>query len=166
MPWHPRKRDPWYAIRTRKGARGIVYRVSLRRAGQTVAQLFREREHGSARAALKAARQWRDRMAHELEPETKQAFSERLMPTNTSGQPGVYLKRQIVCRNGNQYEYLHWQAQSPAGAKQWRSRSFSIDRYGYDGAYELTVQARAELVATVEGYVGITHIPKRFRPRA
>jgi hypothetical protein len=164
MPWHPRKRDPWYAIRTRKGPRGIVYRVSLCRAGQTVWQLFREREHGSARKALEAARQWRDRMAHELEPETKQAFSERLTPTNTSGQPGVYLRRQIVHRNGKEYEYVHWQAQSPAGAKPWRSRSFSIDRYGYDGAYELAVQARAELLATVEGYVGLAPIPKRFRP--
>ena len=51
------------------------------------------------------------------------------MPTNTSGQPGVYLRRQIVRRNGNEYEYLHWQAQSPAGAKPWRSRSFSVDRF-------------------------------------
>ena len=165
MPWHPRKRDPWYAIRTRKGPMGVVYRVSLRRAGQIVWQLFRERDHGSAREALKAARQWRDRMARELEPETKQAFSERLLPTNTSGQPGVYLRRQVARRNDKEYEYLHWQAQSPAGAKPWRSRSFSVDRYGYDTAYELAVQARAELVATVEGYVGITPIPQRFRPQ-
>ena len=77
MPWHPRKRDPWYATRTRKVPMGIVYRVSLRRAGQTVWQLFRERDHGSAGEALKAARRWRDQIARELEPETKQAFSQR-----------------------------------------------------------------------------------------
>jgi len=164
MPWHPRKRDPWYAIRTREGPIGVVYRVSLRRAGQTVWQLFRERDHGGARNTLKAARQWRDRMAQELEPETKRAFSQRLMPTNTSGHPGVYLRRQVIRRNGNEYEYLHWQAQSPAGAKPWRSRSFSVDRYGYDAAYELAVEARAELVANVEGYVGVAPIPRRFRP--
>ena len=165
MPWHPRKRDPWYAIRPREGPMGIVYRVSLRRAGQTVWRRFRERDDGSARAALKAARRWRDQIARELEPETKQAFSQRLLPTNTSGEPGVYLRRQVIHRNGKEYEYLHWQAQSPAGAKPWRSRSFSIDRYGFDTAYELAVQARAELIATVEGYVGIAPIPKRFRPR-
>ena len=165
MPWHPRKRDPWYAIGTRKGPMGVVFRVSLRRAGQTVWQLFRERDHGSARKALMAARQWRERIARELEPETKQAFSQRLLPTNTSGQPGVYLRRQTVRRNGTEHEYLHWQAQSPAGAKPWRSRSFSVDRYGYDVAYELAVQARAELVATVEGYVGVAPIPERFKPR-
>lgn len=164
MPWHPRKRDPWYAIRTREGPMGIVYRVSLRRAGQTVAKLFRAREYGGARQALEAARRWRDQMAQALEPETKQTYSQRLMVHNTSGCAGVYLKRQITKRNGVEYEYLHWQAQSPAGAKPWRSRSFSVDRYGYDQAYELAVQARDELVATVAGYFGVTPIPKRFRP--
>jgi hypothetical protein len=47
--------------------------------------------------------------------------------------------------------------------KPLRSRSFSVDRYGFEGAYELAVQARAEFVAEVEGYVGVTLIPKRFR---
>jgi hypothetical protein len=31
---------------------------------------------------------------------------------------------------------------------------FSVDRCGFDGAYELAVRARAEFVAEVEGYVG------------
>jgi hypothetical protein len=164
MPWHPRKRDPWYAIRTRLGAKGIVYRVSLRRAGKTVAKLFRARDHGGAREALKAARAWRDQIASELQPETKQAFSQRLHAHNTSGHPGVYLRRQVARRDGAEYEYLHWQAQTPAGSKPFRSRSFSVDRYGYDGAFQLAVRARDALVATVEGYVGVTPIPKRFRP--
>jgi hypothetical protein len=164
MPWHPRKRDPWYAIRTRRGATGIVYRVSLRRAGQTVWELFRAKDYGGAREALKAARAWRDRIAHEMQPETRQAFSQRLQAHNTSGHPGVYLKRQVVRCDGTEYEYLHWQAQTPAGAKSFRSRSFSVQRYGYDAAYELAVQARDELVGAVEGYVGVAPIPKRFRP--
>ncbi len=63
MPWHARKPDPWYAIRIRKGRRGIVYRVD-----------------------------------------------------------------------------------------------------GYDEAFALAVQARAEFVAQVEGYVGVAPIPKKFRP--
>jgi hypothetical protein len=46
----------------------------------------------------------------------------------------------------------------------FRSRSFSVDRYGFDGAYELAAQSRAEVIAEVEGYVGMTVIPKRFRP--
>ena len=164
MPRHAPRPDPFYAIRTRKGAQGIVYRVSFTRHGKNVAKLFRAREHGSARAALQAARAWRDSMTQSLLPETKQEFSQRIRPDNTSGCPGVYLKRQIVRRGDWIGEYTHWQAQTPQGVKPFRSRSFSVDRYGFDGAYELAVQARAEFVAEVEGYVGVTPIPERFRP--
>ena len=164
MPWRPRKSDPWYAIRVRRGTLGIVYRVSFTRAGTNVAALFRAREHGGARAALKAARAWRDKTAGELRPETKQEFSQRLRPDNTSGCAGVYLKCQVVRRGDWSGEYLHWQAQAPQGVTPFRSRSFSVGRYGFDDAYALAVAARAEFVAEVEGYVGVTPIPGRFRP--
>ena len=113
---------------------------------------------------MKAARAWRDGMTQSLLPETKQEFSQRMRPDNTSGYPGVYLKRQVVRRGDWSGEYAFWQAQTPQGVKPFRSRSFSVDRYGFDGAYELAVQARAEFVAEVEGYVGLTPIPERFRP--
>ncbi len=164
MPWHDRKPDPWYAIRTRNGPWGIVYRVSFTRHGKNVAKLFRARDYRAARSALKAARVWRDSMTRTLTPETKQEFSQRVRPDNTSGCSGVYLKRQVLRRGAWSGEYAHWQALTPQGVKPMRSRSFSVDRYGFDGAYELAVQARAEFVAEVEGYVGVTPIPERFRP--
>lgn len=164
MPRHPAKPDPWYAIRTRHGPRGTVYRVSLTRAGTTVAAMFRARDYGSAKAALRAARAWRKRITSELMPETKQEYSLRLRPDNTSGCAGVYLKRQIVRRGDWRGEYLHWQAQAPQGLESFKSRSFSVARYGFDQAYALAVAARAEFVAQIEGYVGITPIPERFRP--
>ena len=164
MPWHDRKPDPWYAIRTREGALGIVYRVSFTRHGNNVAKLFRVRDHGTARAALKAARVWRDGMTRALALETKQEYSQRVQPNNTSGCPGVYLKRQLVRRGDWTGEYAFWQAQTPQGIKPFRSRSFSIDRYGFDVAYELAVKARTEFVAEVEGYIGVKFIPARFRP--
>jgi hypothetical protein len=52
MPRHAPRPDPFYAIRTRKGTWGIVYRVSFRRRGKNVAKLFRARDFGNARAAL------------------------------------------------------------------------------------------------------------------
>lgn len=166
MPWHDRKPDPWYAIRTREGPWGTVYRVSFTRHGKNVARLFRVRDYGTARAALKAARAWRDGMTKALAPETKQEYSQRVQPNNTSGCPGVYLKRQLVRRGDWMGEYAFWQAQTPQGIKPFRSRSFSVDRYGFDGAYEMAVKARAEFVAEVEGYIGLTPIPQRFRPAA
>ena len=164
MPWHARKPDPWYAIRIRNGKRGVVYRVSFTRSGKTVAQLFRSADYGGARAALKAARAWRDSMTGSLPLQTKRAFSQRVKPNNTSGAPGVYLKRQVVRRGNRTGEYAFWQAQTPQGVKPFRSRSFSVDRYGYDEAFALAVQARAEFVAEVEGYVGVAPIPAKFRP--
>jgi hypothetical protein len=167
MPWHARKPDPWYAIRVRKGKLGAVYRVSFTRGGKTTARPFRETEYGGARAALKAARAWRDSMTQALLPETKKAFSQRVKPNNTSGVPGVYLKRQVVRRGDWSGEYVFWQAQTPQAVRPFRSRSFSVDRYGNDKAFALAVQARAEFVAQVEGYVGVAPIPKKFRaPRA
>ena len=82
----------------RTGPQGTVYRVSCTRHGKNVAKLFRVRDYGNAREALKAARAWRDRMTQTVAPETKREFSQRMRPDNTSGCPGVYLKRQIVRR--------------------------------------------------------------------
>lgn len=166
MPWHDRKPDPWYAIRLRTGPQGTAYRVSFTRHGKNVAKLFRVRDYGNARAALKAARAWRDRMTRTVAPETKREFSKRMRPDNTSGCPGVYLKRQIARRGDWSREYAFWQAQAPQGVKRIRSRSFSVDRYGFDAAYALAVKARAQFVEEVEGFVGVTPIPKRFRPSA
>ncbi len=97
-------------------------------------------------------------------PETKQAFSQHLRPDNTSGCPGVYLRRQFVKRGDWQGEYACWQAHTPQGVKPFRSRSFSVNRYGFDEAYALAVQARAEFITEASGFFGVTHIPDRFRP--
>jgi hypothetical protein len=103
-------------------------------------------------------------MCQTLEPVTKKAFSQRVRPNNTSGCPGAYLKRQVVRRGDWSGEYAFWQAKSPQGVKPFPSRSFSVERYGFDGAFALAVKARAEFVAEVEGYAGVTPIPQRFRP--
>ena len=87
MPRHAPTSDPFYAIRTRRGPRGIVYRVSFTRHGKNLAKLFRVRDFDNAMAALKAARAWRDGMTQSLLPETKQEFSHRIRPDNTSGVP-------------------------------------------------------------------------------
>jgi len=78
MPRHAPRPDPFYAIRTRRGAWGTVYRVSFTRHGKNVAKLFRARDFDNARSALKAARAWRDNMNQSVLPETKQEFSQHL----------------------------------------------------------------------------------------
>jgi hypothetical protein len=110
------------------------------------------------------ARVWRDGMTQSPLAGTKQEFSQRIRPDNTSGCPGVYLKRQIIRRGDWSGEYVFWQAQTPQGVKPFRSRSFSVDRYDFDGAYELAAQARTEFVSEVEGCAGVTLIPSQLLP--
>jgi hypothetical protein len=77
----------------------------------------------------------------------------------------VYLKRSQIVRRGDwSGEYTHWQAQTPQRVKPFRSRWLSVDRYGFDVAYVLAVQARTEFVAEVEGLIGMTPLPEWFRP--
>ena len=165
MPWHARKPEEWYAIRIRKGARGTTYRVSLTRAGATIAALFRAGDYGSDQAAATAARAWRNQATNTMKCESKQAFSQRLRPDNSSGCAGVYLRTQRIKRGNWVGEYAFWQAVTPDGIKPRRTRSFAVERYGYDGAYGLAVQARAEFVKELDGYVGVAPIPERFRPK-
>jgi hypothetical protein len=40
MPWHDRKPDPWYAIRTRKRTMSAAYRASVSSVGARVAAGF------------------------------------------------------------------------------------------------------------------------------
>jgi hypothetical protein len=162
MPRNQTKPDPWYAIIERKGPWGTTYRVSFTRHGKNVAKLFRDADYGSPRAALKAARTWRDKQARRLLPQTKQEFSRKLRPDNTSGCAGVYLKQSVRRIGGRTYEYTYWQAWTPEGVKPFRSRSFSIERYGYDVAYALAVRARDEFVAEVEGYIGVGRLSRKF----
>lgn len=154
-----RKPEHLYAIKKREGPWGTVFRVSLTRAGKTVAKLFRDRDHGGTRAALKAAKAWRDARIEEMPPKTRAEFGRMITAKNTSGCPGVY-RRKLV-KGGR--EYWIWQAQSPTGAGPLRTRSFSIDRYGEDHAYALAVQAREEFLANVQGYLPIKVVPEAFR---
>jgi len=163
MAWRERP-DPWYAIRAREGPWGTTYQVRLTRGGEYVLKLFRDKDHGSAKAALKAARKWRNEMIATMKLTTKQEFSRRVQPRNTSGVTGVYYRRQVQRSAEGQRVYFFWQAQTPQGVKPFRSRSFSVTHYGYEAAYEMAVKARAEFVAEVEGYVGLPPIPVKFRP--
>lgn len=49
---------------TIEGAWGTAYRVSFTRHGENIAKLFLARDYDNAKAALKAARAWRDSMTN------------------------------------------------------------------------------------------------------
>jgi len=153
------KPEHLYAIKKRVGPWGTVYRVSLTRAGETVAKLFRDRDHGGSRAALKAAKAWRDAHLAVLAPKTRAEFGRLITVKNTSGCPGVYRRKTLV--RGR--EYWVWQAQSPTGAGPLRTRSFSVNRYGEDQAYALAVQVREGFLQEAQGHLPLKMVPVQFR---
>jgi hypothetical protein len=136
-----------------------VYRVSLTRAGKTVAKLFRDRDHGGSRAALKAAKAWRDAHLETLPGKTRTEFGRMITVKNSSGCPGVYRRKSVV--RGR--EYWFWQAQTPSGIGPIRTRSFSVDRYGEDQAYAMAVHAREEFLQSVAGHLRLSMVPVQFR---
>lgn len=155
--------DEMYGIRPLTGD-SAGWRVTLVRRGKEYLRCFSVARHGSLDAALVAARAWRDRIAHEARPLTKAEYSQLLRSNNSSGHPGVYLRRQKK-RNaaGQEVEYLFWQAQTPEGVTPFRSKSFSVSRFGFDSAFNLAVEARATFVQGLSGYY-LHAVPESFRP--
>ena len=83
---------------------------------------------------------------------------------NSSGCPGVYLRRQKWCNAaGHEVEYLFWQAQTPEGVKPFRSKSFSVTRFGFDAAFDLAVEAREAFVQELQGYY-LHAVPTHLQP--
>lgn len=155
--------DEMYGIRPLTGA-SAGWRVALVRRGEEHLRCFSAARYGSLDSALVAAKAWRDRVACEVRPLTKAEYSQLMRSNNSSGCPGVYLRRQKR-RNaaGQEVEYLFWQAQTPEGVKPFRSKSFSVVRFGFDAAYELAVEARESFVQGLHGYY-LPAVPDHLRP--
>lgn len=158
-----RQPDEMYGIRPLTGE-SPGWRVTLVRRGEEYLRCFSAARYGSMDSALVAAKAWRDRVAHEARPLTKAEYSQLVRSNNSSGYPGVYLKRQRR-RNaaGQEVEYLFWQAQTPDGVKPARSKSFSVSRFGFDAAFELAVEARAAFVQELQGYY-LHAVPAHLQP--
>jgi hypothetical protein len=141
--------DALYGIRP-SGAR--AWRVDIRRRKVTYSRFFSAARYGTLESALVAAQAWRDRMALQLQPWSRQEFSRSTRSDNTSGHPGVY--RQCQRRRnerGDVVEYCSWQARTPEGTGPVRTRNFSIAKYGEAEAYRLAVEAREAFVAEARG---------------
>ena len=64
--------------------------------------------------------------------------------TNTSGRTGVYLKNEQIVKNkdgSTRTKSAKWFAQVAVNGKK-KTKSFSIEKYGYDNAYNMAVEQR------------------------
>ncbi|MDR3413745.1 MAG: AP2 domain-containing protein [Formivibrio sp.] len=119
------------------------------RNGKSFQKYFYDHLHGGTEAALSAALQWRDEVfkAHPVNTKLQQATHVR--KNNTSGRPGVFLRKIQRTRKGKVQHYQVWQAQVPEGVTPYRSKSFSIQKYGAEQAFKLAVAAREAFEAAL-----------------
>ncbi|MDR3413619.1 MAG: AP2 domain-containing protein [Formivibrio sp.] len=118
------------------------WRVCIMRQGKFYQKTFSDRLHDGNEAALHAALQWRDHIFEAYPANGKLFQATHVRKNNTSGRPGVFLRKVERVRRGKALRYQIWQAQTPEGMKPFKSRSFSIQKYGAEQAFKLAVAAR------------------------
>src|SRR5215831_8088516 len=109
--------------------------VSTKRQGKRIARYFSDRPHGR-RAALRAARTFRNKLVARLPQPTK---IKRSYVCNTTGIIGVARVKERT-RSGKWF--VRYVAQWPRSDGTRCSASFSVNLYGEDDAFELAVYCR------------------------
>lgn len=118
--------------------------VRIRRDGKFVApKSFFDHRYGSEKAALLAARTYRDQLLLRYHPLEKRKLQERLRRDNVSGVPGVCR----VLRHGNP-AYIAATQLHPG--RQLR-KYFRIDIYGEEHARALAIAERKRQLRQVDG---------------
>jgi hypothetical protein len=122
---------------------GVVvgWRVSINRRGDLVNRYFVAKKLGGMDQALRAAIAFRDEVNQTFAPLTKREQCAVLRSSNTSGIPGVF-----------RLPTGEWKAGIRYADGSHKTRPFSVRLYGEDEARRMAIQARAELLALVEGH--------------
>jgi hypothetical protein len=126
-------------------ARGNVrsgWLVRMQRQGTKTEKFFSDGLLGGNRAALNAAKQFRDELESKSRHSTLLERAEEPSVRNQSGVVGVRLHQQKDRRGEYEYQYWFWVAQWIDGHGQRKSKSFSVHHYGDEEAYRLAVAAR------------------------
>lgn len=136
---------PTYGLCRIEDHRRALWRVSISRRGKVLGAEFPDHAHGGKQGAYKAALRHRDELLTQAAPITMREWAAKLRTNNTSGVCRVQLHRKL--RDGSVSELNYWLA-TFNGVHSGRkgSRTFSVAKYGEQGAYERAVRARAELL--------------------
>ncbi len=123
------------------------WEVRLQRKGEKTEKFFSDKKFGGRRAALRAAKEFRDELEEKYSKYTVEELAESPSKRNKSGVVGVRLHQQVDQRGDYEYHYWYWVAQWTDGRGRRRTRSFSVHQHGDDEAFRLACQARADGVA-------------------
>lgn len=155
---HPYNDDPMYGIvrqeadaATGKGGRWVM---TIARRGNRHVKHFADAAYGGETPALTAARHHRDELLGKIRPMLKREYQQKAKSHSTSGVAGVWLAR----KDGQPW---HWQAEiSMQGKKQ--AKRFSVQKYGFDQAFELARNARETMLNQVTGYYVFSPAAKKL----
>lgn len=141
----PRKpSDPMFGITRLDYKRSRGWWVRLYEGTLCHSKLFSDRSHGGRISALIAAKAWRDKTLREIDKRGRARRKPGRVPSlehprNTSGVAGV--QRHTKDR-GTDRQCVVWTAIWFSEGRR-RSKSFSVRRYGYRGAYLWAAYVRA-----------------------
>lgn len=105
---------------------------------------FYERKYGGSAQALQAAIAWRDQQLTKAKVLTVVEFCRQERSNNTSGVPGVHFLAPAAQPQGI------WQAMLRLDGSRRISKTFSVQKYGYQRAFEQAVAARDDMLAHAE----------------
>lgn len=139
----PRRNISRIDLSTASGRYG-GWEVRMLRRGKQISKFFSDARFGGNRAALNAAKQFRDEIDQANRPMTVRERATNPSKRNRSGIVGLRLDRRIERRGEYEYRYTFWIAQWTDGKGQRKTRAFSVDRHGAREAYRKALHARRQ----------------------
>ena len=118
------------------------WEVRMQRKGDKHEKFFSDRNHGGKRAALTAAKAFRDELEQAHKKYSVEELAQSPSRRNRSGVVGVRLHLQKDVRGDYEYHYWYWVAQWTDGHGRRKTKSFSCHTYGDEEAFRLAVEAR------------------------
>ena len=129
-----------------------TWRVQIRRRGETVMRHFPDQSHGGKRAALQAARAFRDKTLKSVNQTSYKLWNDtRLRKNNTSGVAGVARYAPLVQVGGGWVARPLWHAYWVDAEGNKKSRKFSVDKYGEASAKRRAIMARRMAISERRG---------------
>lgn len=139
---NPRRNISRIDATSSQGQRRGGWIVRLQRRGEKTEKFFADSVYGGNRAAMNAAKEFRDEIEFESTRMTVEEKSEMPSVRNRSGVVGVRLHQQKDRRGEYEYQYWYWVAQWTDGHGHRKTKSFSVHHHGDEEAYRLACEAR------------------------
>jgi hypothetical protein len=147
---NPRRNITRVDLTTASG-RYYGWEVRMARRGKRICKFFSDSSFGGNRAALVAAKQFRDEIDQSLPTLTVRERAKNPSKRNRSGIVGLRLERRVQRRGDYEFRYTFWVAQWTDGKGQRKTRAFSVDRHGAREAYRRALHARRQGLRRASG---------------